>query len=376
MDLNKKSLSLHKKYKGKIEINNKVPLETQEELSLFYTPGVAEPCRQIKKNKSKIKNYTNRNNSVAIITDGSAILGLGNIGPEAGLPVMEGKANLFKKFADIDAYPILLKTQDTTKIIETIINISPTFAGINLEDISAPRCIEIEEALKQKLNIPVFHDDQHGTAVIVLAGLINSLKLSKKHFKDVKIVINGCGSAGLAIFNLLKYQKPKDIILVDKFGILDTNKIMNKYQKKAFKKSNKNNIKGKLKDALVDADIFIGVSAPNILKPEWIKSMKKNPIIFAMANPIPEIDPEKAKKAGAAIVATGRSDYPNQINNALVFPGIFRAALDYNFKQITDEHKIKCAKAIAATIKPTPKKIVPNIFDKKLLPNILKYLKS
>ena len=378
MKLNQKALSLHKKYKGKIEIKNKVPLNTKEDLSLYYTPGVAAPCKEIKKNKNNINKYTNRPNTIAIVTDGSAILGLGNIGPEAGLPVMEGKANLFKKFANIDAYPILLNTQNVKKIIEKIINISPTFAGINIEDISAPRCIEIEKALKNIIDIPVFHDDQHGTAIAAMAGLINALKLSSKKWQDGKIVINGAGAAGLSIFNMLSLKKPKDIILVDKFGILESSqaKHMNKYQKLTLKNSNKLKIKGKLDNAIKNADIFIGVSAPGILKPAHIKSMAEKPIIFALANPTPEIMPELAKKAGAYIIATGRSDYPNQINNALVFPGIFRAALDYKFKKITTQHKLKCAEAIAGTIKnPTPGNIIPSIFDKKLLPNILKYLK-
>lgn len=378
MDLNKKSLAQHKKHKGKIEIKNKVPLATQEDLSLYYTPGVAEPCRQILKSPEKINDYTNYSNTIAIITDGSAILGLGNIGARAGLPVMEGKANLFKKFANIDAYPILLDTQDPKEIIETVMHIAPGFAGINLEDIAAPKCIEIEKELDKKLDIPVFHDDQHGTAIAVMAGLENSLKLAHKKWSDIKIVINGAGSAGMAIATLLSEKKPKDIILVDKFGILchKNDLEMNPYQHKCLKFTNQNNKEGQLKAALKSADIFIGVSAPNILKPEWIKLMNKKPIIFAMANPDPEILPAKAKKAGAFIVATGRSDYPNQINNALVFPGLFRAALDYKFVCIDTQDKLKCASAIANTIsKPALNKIVPTLDDKNLLPNILKYLK-
>ncbi|MBU0731773.1 NADP-dependent malic enzyme [Patescibacteria group bacterium] len=378
MKLDQKALSLHKKYQGKIEIKNKVPLRTKEDLSLYYTPGVAAPCKEIKKNKNKIDDYTNRPNTIAIVTDGSAVLGLGNIGAEAGLPVMEGKANLFKKFANIDAYPILLNTQNVKEIIDTIVHISPTFAGINIEDISAPRCIEVENALEKLIDIPVFHDDQHGTAIAALAGLINALKLTGKKWSEVKIVINGAGAAGLAIFNLLSLKKPADIILIDKFGILETSVAhhMNKYQKLAVKKSNKSGIKGKLDDAIQNADVFIGVSAPGILKPHHIKTMADKPIIFAMANPVPEIMPDLAKKAGAYIIATGRSDFPNQINNALVFPGMFRAALEYKFKKITTQHKLKCAEAISATVQnPSAANIIPSIFDKKLLSNILKYLK-
>lgn len=377
MRSDQKALDLHKKYRGKIEIRNKVPLKNKKDLSLCYTPGVAAPCREIAKNRKKIDKYTNRPNTVAVVTDGSAVLGLGNIGAEAGLPVMEGKANLFKKFADIDAYPILLGTQDMEEIIDAIIRIAPTFAGINIEDISAPRCIEIEKVLDGKLNIPVFHDDQHGTAIVALAGLINALKLAEKIWRNVKIVINGAGAAGLAIFNLLALKKPKDILLVDKYGILESSlaRHMNKYQKLAAKESNKSKLRGRLAEAIAGADIFIGVSAPGILKPAHIRSMAKKPIIFAMANPVPEILPEEAEKAGAYIVATGRSDYPNQINNALVFPGIFRAALDYQFKKITTRHKLECAEAIAATVKnPSVDRIIPSVFARDLVPNILKRL--
>lgn len=363
----KKSLELHKKFKGKLEVRSKIPLKTREDLSLAYTPGVAEPCKEIAADKSKIYDYTIKGNSVAVITDGSAVLGLGNIGPEAAMPVMEGKAIIFKELANIDAYPICLRSQDVKTTIETIRNISAGFGGINLEDFKAPQCFEIESAL-QDLGIPVMHDDQHGTAVVALAGLINSLKLAEKKEENVKVVINGAGSAGIAITKILLKYGFKNIIVLDSRGIIyDGREELTKEKIEISKLTNFDLIKGSLEQALKDADVFIGVSKPNILNERLIKLMNK-PIIFALANPIPEIMPEDATKAGAFIVATGRSDYPNQINNSLAFPGIFRGALDIKAKRITDEMKIAAAEAIANLVdKPSLEKIIPFSLDKKVV---------
>ncbi len=348
MDYFKKSLELHKKKKGKLGVYSKVKLKNKNDLSLAYTPGVAEVSRAINKNKSAIWDYTLKSNAVAVVSDGSAVLGLGNVGPEAAMPVMEGKAVLFKEFGGVDAYPICLNTQDTEEIIKTVKNISVGFGGINLEDISAPRCFEIEERLKKELDIPVMHDDQHGTAIVVLAALINALKVVKKNQTKVKLVINGAGSAAMAIFNLLViYGIPaKNIIMLDSVGIINTKrKGLNPYKKKVAEKSNGKKVVGGLREALAGADVFIGVSVASALKPEWISKMTNDPIVFAMANPNPEISFSDAKKTKIKIFGTGRSDYPNQINNVLAFPGIFRGALDAQAKQITDTMKMSAAES-------------------------------
>lgn len=375
-EINQKSLDLHKKLKGKFEIKSKVPINSRENLSLAYTPGVAEVSKKILENKSEIYNCTIKNNSVAVISDGSAVLGLGNIGAEASLPVMEGKTILFKEFANIDAFPICLKEQDTQKTIETIKNISPVFGGINLEDFKAPECFEIEQAL-QDLGIPVMHDDQHGTAIVVLAGLINSLKLKNLNKEQVKIIINGAGAAGTAITKLLLKYNFKNITILDSKGIIHKQRqdLNNKKQEIA-ELTNPNQIQGDLSSALKNADVFIGVSKANILNENLIKLMNPNPIIFAMANPIPEIMPDKAKQAGAFIIATGRSDFPNQINNVLAFPGVFRGALDIKAEKITDKMKIAAAEALASAIKPTPDQILPNPLDKTIVPAIAQAVKQ
>lgn len=367
MDYGLKSLKMHKKHKGKLSINSKVRVKNKKDLSIAYTPGVAEPCRVIAKNKDKVYDYTIKGNTVAILTDGSAVLGLGNIGPEASLPVMEGKAILFKEFAGIDAFPIALTTQDVEEIIETVKRIAPVFGGINLEDISAPRCFEIENRLRKELDIPVFHDDQHGTAIVVLAGLINSLKLSKKKISDVKIIINGAGAAGIAITNLLLSYGAKKIIVLDTKGAIykGRKEHMNSLKKELAEKTNKYKEKGILEEVIKGNDVFIGISAPNTLTKNMVKSMNDKPIIFAMANPDPEIDPKTAKEAGAFIVATGRSDYVNQINNVLAFPGVFKGLLKLR-TQITEKMKIAAAEAIANSIKPKVNRIIPGPFDKKI----------
>jgi len=358
------SIELSKKLGGKIEVRNKQKL-TKQNLPVLYTPGVAEVSRAIAKNKKLAFEYTIKKNTVAVISDGSAVLGLGNIGPEAALPVMEGKCLLFKELAEVDAFPIVLDTQDTEEIIKIIKAIAPTFGGINLEDISAPRCFEIEKRLKKELDIPVMHDDQHGTAIVVLAGLINALKVVKKDIKKIKIVISGAGAAGIAITKLLLRYGAKDIILADSMGIIHKErKGLNPAKKEMLHFTNIHNVIGMLHHALVGADVFIGVSAPNILTKDDVQKMNKKPIVFTMSNPVPEISPEEAKKGGAFIVATGSSKYPNQINNVLVFPGIFRGALDTRTKKITDEHKLKAAKAIANLIKkPNCGKIIPEALD-------------
>lgn len=375
MDIYEKALKAHEGWNGKLEIVAKAKVNNREDLALAYTPGVAEPCRRIAKNKEEVYKYTMKKNTVAVITDGTAVLGLGDIGPEAAMPVMEGKAVLFKEFAGIDAIPICLDTKDTQEIIKTIKYLAPTFGGINLEDISAPRCFEIEEELKKQLDIPVFHDDQHGTAIVVLAGIINSLKIVNKNKEDIKVVVNGAGSAGIAITKLLLTYGVKNIILCDKVGILNKEiPNMNFAQKQMCEVTNNENKKGTLKDALVLADVFVGVSAPNIVTKEMISSMAKDSIIFAMANPVPEIDPNLAKEAGAKIVGTGRSDFPNQVNNVLVFPGIFKGALECR-TQITDNMKIAAAKAIANMINDSDineNNILPQPFAKGVAENVAK----
>ena len=352
MNLREEALQKHEQWQGKLEVTSKAKVDSREALAIAYTPGVAEPCKEIAKNRDDVYKYTMKGNTVAVISDGTAVLGLGDIGPEAAMPVMEGKAVLFKEFAGINAVPICIDTKDTEEIIKFVKQIAPTFGGINLEDISAPRCIEIEERLKKELNIPVFHDDQHGTAIVVLAGIINALKVADKKKEDCKVVVNGGGSAGLAITKLLLYYGFKDVTVVDRYGILDENADwMNWAQKDICKVTNPRGLKGLLTDALVGADIFVGVSAPNIVTKEMIASMNEKAIVFAMANPVPEIMPDLAKEAGALVVGTGRSDFPNQVNNVLVFPGIFKGALMARATGITEDMKIAAAVAIASMIK-------------------------
>jgi len=368
------SIQLSKKIGGKIEIRSKNKL-TKENLPILYTPGVAEVSKAIAKNKKLAFDYTIRKNTVAVISDGSAVLGLGNLGPEGALPVMEGKALLFKELGNVDAIPIVLATQDTEEIIKIIKNIAPTFGGINLEDISAPRCFEIEERLKKELDIPVFHDDQHGTAIVVLAGLINALKVVGKNVGKIKIVISGVGAAGVAISNLLAKYGAKNIVMVDSKGIIfqGRKKGLNEIKIDLAKRTNPEKIRGSLKDALVCADVFIGVSGPNLLNKSDISKMNKDSIVFAMANPIPEIMPPEAKKGGARIVATGRSDFPNQINNVLAFPGIFRGVLDSKIKKITEQHKIDAAKVISSLVKkPNSVKIIPEALNRQVVKNVSK----
>lgn len=351
MNLREEALQKHQEWQGKLEVTSKAKVDSREALAIAYTPGVAEPCKEIAQNRDEVYKYTMKGNTVAVISDGTAVLGLGDIGPEAAMPVMEGKAVLFKEFAGINAVPICIDTKDTEEIIKFVKQIAPTFGGINLEDISAPRCIEIEERLKKELNIPVFHDDQHGTAIVVLAGIINALKVADKQKEDCKVVVNGGGSAGLAITKLLLYYGFNDVTVVDRYGILDENADwMNWAQKDICKVTNPRGLKGLLTDALVGADIFVGVSAPNIVTKEMVASMNEKAIVFAMANPVPEIMPDLAKEAGALVVGTGRSDFPNQVNNVLVFPGIFKGALMARATAITEDMKIAAAVAIASMI--------------------------
>ena len=375
------SLKLHEKNKGKIEVISKVKVENKDDLSLAYSPGVAEPCKRIAENKENVYKYTSKGNMIAVVTDGSAVLGLGNIGPEASLPVMEGKAILFKEFAGVDAFPICLDTQDTEEIIRTVKLLAPGLGGINLEDISAPRCIEIESRLKEELDIPVFHDDQHGTAIVVTAGLINAYRFLGKNLKEAKVVVNGAGAAGSSICKMIKELGVSDIIAVDKTGILNRNDMdmYNELHRELAEITNVNNKTGILSDALEGADIFIGVSAGNILKKDMVKKMNKDAVIFAMANPVPEIMPEDALEAGAAIVGTGRSDYPNQINNVLAFPGLFKGALEAKSKKITEDMKIEAAKAIAYILNDDDLKkdyIIPDVFDKRVVESVAEAVKK
>lgn len=374
------SLLYHEKHKGKIAVESKVPLNTKEDLALAYTPGVAEPCKRIVENKSDVYRYTSKGNMVAVVSDGSAVLGLGNIGPEASLPVMEGKAILFKKFGNVDAIPICLDTEDTEEIIETICRIAPSFGGINLEDISSPRCFEIERKLDKMLDIPVFHDDQHGTAIVVLAGLMNSLKLVKKNFKSVKAVINGPGAAGTAIARLLLEMQIGEILICDEYGILSTKRSEPLFDHKLelAMETNPSEKTGSLETALVGADIFIGVSVGNCLTRNMIETMAKDPIVFAMANPVPEIDYQLAKKAGVRIMGTGRSDFPNQINNVLAFPGIFRGALDARAKTINHEMKKAAAQAIADMVLEedlADDYVIPDAMNHEVAQNVAKYVR-
>ncbi len=380
MTTNEKALLLHEQWGGKIETISKCSIKSKEDLALAYTPGVAEPCKVIAKEKEASYRYTIKSNTVAVVSDGSAVLGLGNIGPYAAMPVMEGKAALFKEFGGVNAFPICLDTQDTEEIINTIVHIAPTFGGINLEDISAPRCFEIEERLKNLLDIPVFHDDQHGTAIVVLAGIINALKVTKRKKESCKIVINGAGSAGIAITKLLLNYGFPSIIMCDKSGILSSSsKDLNWMQKEMMTVTNLENQTGTLADALKGADIFVGVSAPNIVTEEMVRSMNEDAILFAMANPVPEIMPDIAKKAGARIVGTGRSDFPNQINNVVAFPGIFKGALEGRATQITEEMKLAAAEAIANLVSEEELKednIMPQPFDPKVVKAVSQAVKK
>lgn len=371
------ALSLHRENKGKMEIQSKVPLENNKDLSLAYSPGVAEPCVEIHKNPDLVYDYTIKGNLVGVVTDGSAVLGLGDIGPTASMPVMEGKALLLKKFANIDAFPICLDTQDPEEIIHTVKLLSPTFGAINLEDISAPRCFEIEERLRQECNIPVFHDDQHGTAIVVAAGLLNALKIVNKTMTDIKVVINGAGAAGIAITKLLRASGVENMMMCDSKGIIYEGRPegMNKEKDVVAKITNKEKIAGTLKDALVDADVFIGVSVANILTEEYVQQMHKDPIVFALANPNPEILPEQAKEYGVKVIATGRSDYANQVNNVLAFPGIFKGALAVRATDINDEMKVAATKAIAALISEDDLHedyVIPNPFDPRVVESVEK----
>ncbi|MDD7403146.1 MAG: NADP-dependent malic enzyme [Butyribacter sp.] len=370
MNNNEKALMLHKEWNGKIDTTPKCHVNSREDLAIAYTPGVAEPCKVIAQNKEEAYNYTIKSNTVAVVSDGSAVLGLGNIGPEAAMPVMEGKAVLFKEFGNVNAFPICLDTQDTEEIIRTVINIAPAFGGINLEDISAPRCFEIEERLKKELSIPVFHDDQHGTAIVVLAGIINGLKVVGKKKEDCRVVVNGAGSAGVAITKLLLRYGFQNIIMCDKSGILSKSSAdLNWMQKEMMEVTNLSQETGTLADALKGADIFVGVSAPGIVSEEMVASMNHDSILFAMANPVPEIMPDVAKKAGARIVGTGRSDFPNQVNNVVAFPGIFKGALEGRATQITEEMKLAAANAIASLVDEkdlNEDNIMPEAFDPRV----------
>ena len=380
MTTNEKALELHEKWNGKLDTVSKVQVKTREDLALAYTPGVAEPCKVIAEDPEAAYRYTIKSNTVAVVSDGSAVLGLGNIGPLAAMPVMEGKAVLFKEFGGINAFPICLDTQDTEEIIETVVRIAPAFGGINLEDISAPRCFEIEERLKKLLNIPVFHDDQHGTAIVVLAGIINALKVTGKKKEDCRVVVNGAGSAGVAITKLLLNYGFPHITMCDKTGMLCKGmEGLNWMQEKMVEVTNLEHKTGTLAEALKGADIFVGVSAPGIVSQEMVASMNKDSILFAMANPVPEIMPDLAKAAGARVVGTGRSDFPNQVNNVLIFPGIFRGALEGRATAITEEMKLAAANAIAALVDDSElndENILPAAFDPRVADAVSKAVKE
>jgi len=371
-------IEFHKNLKGKIEVISRVSIETKEDLSLAYTPGVAKACLAIVEDPSQVYELTRKNNMVAVVTDGSAVLGLGNIGPEASLPVMEGKALLFKQFADVDAFPIALDTQDTEEIIETVKRIAPMFGGINLEDISAPRCFEIEERLQKELNIPVFHDDQHGTAIVVLAGLYNALKVVNKKIEDITVTMSGVGAAGVAITKLLLLAGVKDVFLVDSKGLIyEGREDLNDVKVVLATQTNREKRTGTLADALCGADVFVGVSKPNLVTPDMVQSMATDAIIFAMANPDPEIMPDIAKEAGAAVVATGRSDFLNQINNVLAFPGVFRGLLDARIPNVTNDMKLAAARALAdAVTEPTAEYIIPGPFEIGIADAVAKAVKN
>lgn len=374
MDYASESLKLHYKWKGKIEMICRAPLETRDDLSLAYTPGVAQPCLEIQKDVDKSYDLTRRGNLVAVVTDGTAVLGLGDIGPEAGMPVMEGKCVLFKEFGGVDAFPLCIRSKDVDEIVRTIYLISGSFGGINLEDIAAPRCFEVERRLKEICDIPIFHDDQHGTAVIVSAAIINALKIVGKKIEDVSAVINGAGAAGTAIAKLLMTLGLKDVVLCDRKGaICEGDERLNDAKKEISKVTNRKKLKGSLADVMKGTDIFIGVSAPGIVSQDMIKSMAKDPIVFPMANPVPEIMPDLAKEAGAKVIGTGRSDFPNQINNVLAFPGIFRGALDVRARAINEEMKIAAAHALASLVSASelnPDYILPHAFDERVGPTV------
>lgn len=380
MTTNEKALMLHEQWNGKLEIASKAPVNSREDLTLCYTPGVAEPCRVIADDKEAVYKYTMKANTVAVVSDGSAVLGLGNIGPHAAMPVMEGKAVLFKEFGGVNAVPICLDTQDTEEIIKAVTWLAPGFGGINLEDISAPRCFEIEERLKAALDIPVFHDDQHGTAIVVLAGIINALKVVNKRKEDCRVVVNGAGSAGVAITKLLLTYGFTNIIMCDRQGILSKDTAdLNWMQEKMTEVTNLNNEKGSLADAMKNADIFVGVSAPGIVSQEMVASMNHDAILFAMANPTPEIMPDEAKAAGARVVGTGRSDFPNQVNNVVAFPGIFKGALEGRASQITEEMKLAAANAIAGLVPDSElneDNILPEAFNPKVAELVAEAVKS
>lgn len=386
MDIYEESFELHKQKKGKLAVKSKVPVKNKHDLSLAYTPGVAEACRQIAKDKKQVFECTLKANTIAVVSDGSAILGLGNLGPEAAIPVMEGKAVLFKEFAKLDAFPICLATQDTQEIIKAVKQIAPVFAGINLEDISAPRCFEIESALQDE-GIPIMHDDQHGTAVVVTAALLNAAKVVGKNFSDLKVVVNGAGAASIAVTKLLLgvgvdkkvYSPVKEVVLCDTTGIIYEGRTenMNSSKEEIAKLTNPKKLQGKLADALVGADVFIGLSAPKVVTTEMVRTMASGAIVFAMANPVPEILPDEAKAGGAAVIATGRSDYPNQVNNALGFPGIFRGAVDAKATKITTEMKIAAALALASCVpEPTADRIIPSPFEKIVVKKVSKAVKK
>ena len=374
MDYNQLALQMHEENRGKVSVTSKVPVTNRQELSTAYTPGVAEPCRRIAADRNEVYRYTAKGNLVAVVSDGTAVLGLGDIGPEAAMPVMEGKAILFKEFADVDAFPICLATKDVDEIVRTVQLLAPTFGGVNLEDISAPRCFEIERRLKEALDIPVFHDDQHGTAIVVSAGLLNALKLVGKRMQDVSIVINGAGSAGISIARLLLQFSAGNIVLVDRQGAVSVDENwLNPAQRQMAEITNRHNERGPLEQVIRGKDVFIGVSAPKVVTAEIVGTMAPDAIVFAMANPTPEIMPEEAARGGARIIATGRSDYPNQINNVLVFPGVFRGALDARATDITEGMKLAAARAIAAIVTDDELRedyIIPGAFDKRVVPAV------
>lgn len=380
MDIKEKSLQKHYEWNGKIEVISRCPVETREDMSLAYTPGVAEACLVIKDDVNKSFELTRRNNLVAVVTDGTAVLGLGDIGPEAGMPVMEGKCALFKKFADVDAFPLCIKSKDVDEIVRTVYLLSGSFGGINLEDIAAPRCFEIERKLKEVCDIPIFHDDQHGTAVVVLASVLNALRVVKKDIKNVKIVVNGLGAAGTAISKMLIAAGAQNMVLVDKRGVIDENdELLGEERQKLAKITNPEKVTGSLAEAIKNADVFVGVSAPNIVTEDMIRSMNTDPVVFAMANPTPEIMPDKAKAAGAKVVGTGRSDFPNQINNVLVFPGLFRGALDCGATSITEEMKLAAAYALANHIPENElgeENIIPSALDRSVAAEIAEAVKE
>ncbi|MBS2969990.1 NAD-dependent malic enzyme [Metabacillus sp. KIGAM252] len=375
MSLREEALHMHRVNKGKLESKSKVPVRNAKDLSLAYSPGVAEPCKAIYDDKNKVYDYTMKGNMVAVVSDGTAVLGLGNIGPEAALPVMEGKAVLFKSFAGVDAFPICLNTTDIDQIVETVKLLEPTFGGVNLEDIAAPNCFVIEERLKKETNIPIFHDDQHGTAIVTAAGLLNALKLAGKKMSSIKVVANGAGAAGIAIIKLLYRYGVRDIIMCDSKGAIYEGRPagMNEVKDQVAKFTNREKIEGTLADVMTDADVFIGVSVEGALSKEMVQSMKENPIIFAMANPVPEIMPEDAREAGAMVIGTGRSDFPNQVNNVLAFPGIFRGALDVRATHINEQMKMAAVEAIAGLIDESeirPDYVIPAPFDPRVAPAV------